>query len=92
MHVCSHDFTKNYKEDGYTVLPDATVESFVSTKTETPDRVQQELERVTLLKNKLLNQRKELRKENKKLKKRIGEYENSTSWRMTAIFRKIRQL
>lgn len=92
MHVCSHDFTKNYKEDGYTVLPDATVESFVSTKTETPDRVRQELERVTLLKNKLLNQRKELRKENKKLKKRIGEYENSTSWRMTAIFRKIRQL
>ncbi|MFR9099083.1 MAG: hypothetical protein ACLVI9_04660 [Anaerostipes hadrus] len=91
MHVCSHDFTKNYKEDGYTVLPDATVESFVSTKTETPDRVRQELERVTLLKNKLLNQRKELRKENKKLK-RIGEYENSTSWRMTAIFRKIRQL
>lgn len=86
------NFTKNYKEDGYTVLPDATVESFVSTKTETPDRVQQELERVTLLKNKLLNQRKELRKENKKLKKRIGEYENSTSWRMTAIFRKIRQL
>ena len=68
------------------------MESFVSTKTETPDRVQQELERVTLLKNKLLNQRKELRKENKKLKKRIGEYENSTSWRMTAIFRKIRQL
>ncbi|MFR7384799.1 MAG: hypothetical protein ACLUTO_10740 [Anaerostipes sp.] len=36
MHVCSHDFTKNYKEDGYTVLPDATVESFVSTKTGDP--------------------------------------------------------
>lgn len=90
MHVCSHDFTKNYKEDGYTVLPDATVESFVSTKTETPDRVRQELERVTLLKNKLLNQRKELRKENKRLKKKIGEYESSTSWRMTAVFRKIK--
>lgn len=90
MHVCSHDFTKNYKEDGYTVLPDATVESFVSTKTETPDRVRQELERVTLLKNKLLNQRKELRKENKRLKKKIREYESSTSWRMTAVFRKIK--
>lgn len=98
MHVCSHDFTKNYKEDGYTVLPDATVESFVDTKTEVPDGVRQELERVTLLKNKLLNQRKELRKEkkkllkeNKRLEEKIGEYENSTSWRVTAIFRKIRQ-
>ena len=53
-------------EDGYTVLLDATVESFVDTKTEVPDGVRQELERVTLLKNKLLNQRKELRKEKKK--------------------------
>ena len=63
-----------------------------------PDGVRQELERVTLLKNKLLNQRKELRKEkkkllkeNKRLEEKIGEYENSTSWRVTAIFRKIRQ-
>ena len=46
----------------------------------------------------LLNQRKELRKEkkkllkeNKRLEEKIGEYENSTSWRVTAIFRKIRQ-
>lgn len=92
MHVCSHDFTECYKEKGYTVLPDATVESFVRAKTETPDRVQQELDRVTLLKNKLLNQRKELRKENKQLKRKIGEYKNSTSWKVTAVFRKIRKL
>lgn len=99
MHVCSHDFTKCYKEEGYTVLPNATVESFVETKTEIPDGIRQELDRVTLLKNKLLCQRKELRKEKKKLlrenerlKKKILEYENSTSWKMTAVFRKLRKL
>ena len=89
MHVCSHDFTKRCKEEGYTVLPDTTIASLVRAKTQTPDGVRQELDRVTLLKNKLLNQRKELRKENKKLKKKIGEYENSRSWKITAIFRKI---
>lgn len=113
MHVCSHDFTKYYKEEGYSVLPDTTIKSFVGVKTEIPDGIIKELERVTVLKNKLLNQRKELRKEkkelrkqnkelskqnkklcskNKQLEKKIEEYENSTSWKMTAIFRKIRQL
>lgn len=90
MHVCHHDFTKYYKKEGYSVLPDATVESFVKAKTEIPDGVRQELERVTLLKNKLLNQRKQLRKENKRLKKKIAEYEDSTSWKCTAVFRKIK--
>lgn len=102
MHVCSHDFTKYYKEEGYTVLPDTTIESFSFTKAETPEGVRQELERVTLLKNKLLNQRKELRKEKKelqkekkqlfketkRLEKKIREYEDSTSWKCTAAFRK----
>lgn len=87
MHVCYQDFTKYYQEDGYSVLPDQTIHSFIREKKDDEGGIRQELERVTLLKNKLLNQRKELRRENKKLKQKIGIYETSTSWKFTAPLR-----
>lgn len=94
MHVCYQDFTKHYKEEGYSVLPDQTIQSFAGEKAEDESGKKQELERVTLLKNKLLNQRRELRKENKKLKQankkleeKIKTYETSTSWKLTAPLR-----
>lgn len=94
MHVCYQDFTKHYKEEGYSVLPDQTIQSFAGKKMEDESGKKQELERVTLLKNKLLNQRRELRKEtkklkqaNKKLEQKIKIYETSTSWKLTAPLR-----
>ncbi len=88
MHVCSHNFEKYYKDHAYTVLPTSTVVSLAGKSSEDAKDLRQELNRVTALKNKLLGQRKELRRENRKLKRKVEAYENSTSWRWTAVFRK----
>ena len=88
MHVCSHNFEKYYKDQAYTVLPTSTVVSLAGKSSEDVKDLRQELNRVTALKNKLLGQRKELRQKNRKLKRKVEAYENSTSWRWTAVFRK----
>lgn len=88
-HICAHDFEKNYQDQGYVVIPDSAVYSLTEKKSlDKTDAVIRELDRVTILKNKLLHQRAELRKENKKLKSKMKEMECSTSWKMTEVFRK----
>lgn len=90
MHLCRHSFEDYYASPGYSVFPDAAIVSLTERKTSKDlfPELNQELKRVSNLKNKLIRQRTELRAENKKLKREIEKYQNSRSWKMTEVLRR----
>lgn len=95
FHICTHDFSGSRDDEEYTVLPKSTVQTLYSSSPADLSGLYREFDRVRALKDKLILQRKELRKEKRQMEKRIVQYEkkitlyeDSASWKMTRPMRR----